>query len=80
MRTRIVVMIVAALAAGATATPPGASFADPATSSPNDINNATVDRPLPFDGPSGIYDLEDQYRDSNGFPLPGWQYLTRPPS
>jgi len=53
-------------------------FADPTVTAPNTINNATVD---PATVPSsGIYDFEDQYKDSAGFPQPGWQYLTRPPS
>lgn len=64
------------LVAGAAALPLSVAFADPAMSAPNTINNATID-PAPA---TGIYDLEDQYRDSKGFPLPGWEHLTRPPS
>jgi hypothetical protein len=58
------------------ALPLSVSLADAAPSAPNTINNATID---PATG-TGIYDIEDQYRDSKGFPLPGWEFLTRPPS
>ena len=64
------------LVAGTTALPLSAAFADPAIAAPNTINNATID-PAP---PTGIYDVEDLYRDSNGFPMAGWEFLTRPPS
>lgn len=64
------------LVVGATALPLSASFADPAIAAPNTINNATID-PAP---PAGIYDLEDLYRDSKGFPMAGWEFLTRPPT
>ena len=76
MRVPNFAMGLVGLVAGAAALPLDAAFADAAISAPNTINNATID-PAPV---TGIYDLEDQCRDSNGFPLPGWEHLTRPPS
>ena len=76
MRVPSFVVALAGLVAGVAAFPLSASFADAALSAPNTINNATID-PAPV---TGIYDLEDLYRDGKGFPLPGWEHLTRPPS
>jgi hypothetical protein len=68
----------AALVVIAAATPLTASVADPAISAPNVINNATID-PASIPPLTGVYDFEDQYKDSRGFPQPGWEFLTRPP-
>lgn len=76
MRVPNFAMALVGLVGAAAALPLSASYADPALSAPNTINNATID-PAPA---IGIYDLEDQYRDNRGFPLPGWEHLTRPPS
>jgi hypothetical protein len=76
MRTSSTLAFAALTALGMAA--PLTAFADPTVTAPNTINNATVD---PAMVPStGIYDIEDQYKDSAGFPQSGWQYLTRPPS
>lgn len=75
-------MLNAALAfvalAGMAVTPLTASFADAAISAPNVINNATID-PATVPPSTGVYDFEDRLKDSNGFPQPGWEFLTRPP-
>jgi hypothetical protein len=80
MRMSNVAIAFAALVASATAAPLTASLAEPAISSPNTVNNATVDPATKSSDSTGVYDIEDQYLDLMGFPLPGWQYLTRPPS
>jgi hypothetical protein len=76
MRVPNFAIALAGMLAGAAALPSSASLVQPAMSAPNTINNATID-PAPA---TGVYDLEDRYRDSQGFPLPGWEHLTRPPS
>lgn len=68
----------AALAAATVIAPITASFADSMTS-PNAINNSTVDRDMAQQSISGVYDNCDQYRDAKGFPQPGWRYLVFPP-
>jgi hypothetical protein len=60
------------------AAPITASFAD--VTSPNAIDNAMVDQGAAPQPSTGTYDNADQYRDSKGFPQPGWQYLSLPPS
>jgi hypothetical protein len=70
----------AALVAAASAAPLTASVAETPIPSPNTINNATVEPAITPHVSAGIYDIEDQYKDSKGFPLPGWEYLARPPS
>ena len=42
--------------------------------------SATVDFGVVHAPATGVYDGEDKYRDANGFPLPGWDYLFFPPS
>ena len=76
MRVPNFAVALAGLVAAAAALPVSVALADPAISAPNTINNATID-PAPA---TGIYDFEDQYRDGLGYPLPGWEHLTRPPS
>lgn len=78
MRLPIANLAVVIVALVATAAPLTTSFADTPAPSPNAINNATVDPAAVPRGSGGIYDPEDQYKDSNGFPLPGWEFLTRP--
>ncbi|HEV8016336.1 MAG TPA: hypothetical protein VGP48_12435 [Stellaceae bacterium] len=74
-------LLFATILAASIAAPFAASFADPvAPPLPNPVNNATVDRTMGADPSTGIYDTYDKYRDPQGYPQPGWQYLTLPPS
>ena len=69
------VFLCAALVGMTIAAPITASFADPVTTSPNAINNATIDSAIAPDPLSDIHDNVDKYRDAKGFPQPGWQYF-----
>jgi hypothetical protein len=77
-RTRHAFALVSFLAASIAA-PLAPALAASATS-PNTIDNATVDFGVVHAPATGVYDGEDKYRDANGFPLPGWDYLFFPPS
>ena len=80
MRTSSIAIAFAALVATSTTAPLTASLAEPLIASPNTVKNATVDSDMTSGDSTGAYDIEDHYLDSMGFPLPGWQYLMRPPS
>jgi hypothetical protein len=63
------------------ALPIAATHAD---TSPNAVNNATVDdrcnNPLAGSGSTGTYDNFDSFKDSTGRPCPGWEYLFYSPN
>jgi hypothetical protein len=76
--SRLVFAFAAVVAVTAVA-PMTASFADSMTS-PNAVNNAMIDEGMTHASSTGVYDGGDQYRNAEGFPQPGWQYLSLPPS
>jgi hypothetical protein len=73
-------LILAALL-GVLALPPAATFAD---TSPNAVNNATVDDRCDSStggaGWTGPYDSFDDFRDATGRSCPGWEYLFYSPN
>lgn len=78
MRMSSVAIAFVAFVAAATAAPLTASLAEPVISSPNAVNNATVDPAMTSGASAGAYNTEDP--ELTGFPLPGWPHVMRPPS
>jgi hypothetical protein len=76
--TRYAFALVGFLAAGIAA-PLAPALAAPAPS-PNMIDNSTADVGMGQAPVAGVYDGYDGFRNANGFPQPGWDYLFFPPS
>lgn len=57
-----------------------APLAPALAASPNVIDNATADVGMGRAPVTGVYDGYDSFRNANGFPQGGWDYLFFPPS
>lgn len=77
-RTRYAFALMSLLAASVGA--PLASALASSAPSPNVIDNANADVGMGHAPVTGSYDSYDKFRDANGFPQPGWDYLFFPPS